>query len=76
MFDFRVQAVVQDAILGLREELSTLQKMKGLTSDEKGTLSCFSYYFISHQYYYVDPEEFLNLLFKHVLHVEPFLHIK
>ena len=24
----------------------------------------------------LDPEEFLNLLFKHVLHVEPFLHIK
>ena len=24
----------------------------------------------------IDPEEFLNLLFKHVLHVEPFLQIR
>ena len=23
-----------------------------------------------------DPEEFLNLLFKHILNVEPFVHIK
>ena len=23
-----------------------------------------------------DPEEFLNMLFKHTLHVDPFIHIK
>ena len=23
-----------------------------------------------------DPEDFLNMLFKHTLHVEPFIHIK
>ena len=34
--------VVQDAILGLRNELSTLQQMKGLTSDEKGRFLTFN----------------------------------
>lgn len=34
---FRVHAVVQDTVAEFREELSALDKMKGLTSDEKGT---------------------------------------
>ena len=36
--EFRVHAVVQDAIAEFRQELSALDKMKGLTSDEKGML--------------------------------------
>ena len=35
---FRVHAVIQDSILELQEELTILQRMKGLTSDERGML--------------------------------------
>ena len=59
----------------LRNELEELGRMKGANKDEKGEsydlhviiiwLSCD-----------IDPEEFLNLLFKEILHVEPFISIK
>ena len=73
----RRNVVVFDAVMELRTALDNLMKnVKGLTSDEKG----FNYYFMLHLFKYVlwiaDPEEFLNLLFKHVLFVDPFLCIR
>ena len=63
--------------MNLRTALDELvDNVQGLTSDEKG----ISLYIINSTFLLVaiiaDPEEFLNLLFKHVLHVEPFLHIR
>ena len=66
--------VLYNHIMILRDKLGKLKNLKGLRSDDKGNLvklrvTC----------YYVrmlDPEEFLNLLFKHVLNIEAFLQIK
>ena len=55
-----------------------LKHLKGFRSDEKGNLVNL-YCVYQFMYYYagvLDPEEFLNLLFKHVLNIEAFLQIK
>ena len=65
----------------LRERLDELGKMKGITKDEKGMLCSlppiFGNTLISFLYTInIDPEEFLNMLFKHVLKTKPFIEIR
>ena len=70
--------VLYNHIMILRDKLDKLQHLKGLKSDEKGNLISLNSVTTSLCYHacILDPEEFLNLLFKHVLNVEAFLRIK
>ena len=68
--------VLYDHIMILREELDKLQHIKGLKSEEKGNISLLTFVYLLDAVIILDPEEFLNLLFKHVLNVEAFLRIK
>ena len=74
-------------MMELRNKLEELGKMKGVNQDEKGRgfrtkqnekqkNDVMSFYLNTLPVCYPDPEEFLNLLFKHILNVEPFVHIK
>jgi len=74
VFVYRKGIVMQDSVQVFRTHLADLQKMKGYTSDEKGFNLVYICIFCSP--YVLDPEEFLNLLFKHILHLEPFVHIR
>ena len=62
----------------LRDSLEEFGRMKGAKTDEKGKL--YTYCDINIAIIIIiiilDPEEFLNLLFKEVLHIPPFLTIK
>jgi hypothetical protein len=65
----------------LRTKLDELGKMEGIAHAEKGcslTDICdhVHVYEILHLVDYADPEEFLNMLFKHTLKVDPFLVIR
>ena len=71
-----------ESVMMLRNKLEELGKMKGVNQDEKGIeafiqkkKTCFMGFYLN-AICYPDPEEFLNLLFKHILNVEPFVHIK
>ena len=74
-----------ESVMMLRNKLEELGKMKGVNQDEKGRgfhpKEKNKTMFLQVSIYlnaicYPDPEEFLNLLFKHILNVEPFVHIK
>ena len=64
--------------MDLRDSLEEFGRMKGAKTDEKGKL--YTYCDINIAIIIIiiilDPEEFLNLLFKEVLHIPPFLTIK
>ena len=69
-----MSVVLQDSTQVFRTHLANLQEMRGFSSDEKGCLctgSMLLLFFTS-----IDPEEFLNFLFKHVLQLDPFVHIR
>ena len=73
---YRNGVVKFESVMKLREELDQLGKMKGITQDEKGNFESYSYYLGCNLYSHLDPEEFLNLMFKHTLQVPPFISIR
>ena len=79
--DPRNGTVRYESVMHLRNKLEELGKMKGVNQDEKGRGFHTKEKHVFMSFYlnaicYPDPEEFLNLLFKHILNVEPFVHIK
>ena len=70
-------AVRFESVMRLRNKLDELGKMEGVSTAEKGWLISSECVSISDcTVHCSDPEEFLNMLFKHTLHVEPFIQIK
>ena len=70
--------MLQGSIQEFRASLADIQKTKGVTSDDKGGKLFLLYV---HRlklcvYLNLDPENILTLLFKHILHLDPFLHIR
>ena len=59
----------------LRNKLDELGKMEGVNTAEKGQ-SVTSAAVWDDMMVTTDPEEFLNMLFKHTLHVDPFIQIE
>lgn len=85
MYYLRNGAVRYESVMKLREQLDKLGRMKGVAQDEKGALESCMYSCAtlsrasSARYLYIyclDPEEFLNMLFKHTLHVPAFITIQ
>jgi len=64
--------VIQDSTQVFRTHLTDLHKRKGI-SDEKGVFMMIMVLLILTC---VDPEEFLNFLFKHILNLNPFVRIR
>ena len=64
-----------EPIQSLRSQLDKLGEMAGLTQDEKGKQPAVTV-FIFVNNLFSDPEEFLNLLFKQVLCIQPFISIR
>ena len=62
--------------MDLRDSLEEFGRMKGAKTDEKGNLITVTVTSSLLMIFIIDPEEFLNLLFKEVLHIPPFLTIK
>ena len=63
-------------MLELRQQLERLGKITGLTQEEKGTPPLSHSLSLSLTDSAPDPEEFLNLLFKHTLLATPFISIQ
>lgn len=77
---YRNGVVRHESVMRLRNKLKKLRKMKGVNQDKEGesffVRLSFTYNIYSIDNNYSDPEDFLNMLFKHFLHVPPFLDIK
>ncbi len=61
-------------MMELRRKIEELGKMEGVQEKEKGE----SHAKFSHSDFIplLDPEELLNLLFKNILHIPPFIQIR
>ena len=64
-----------EPVLELREQLEKLGKIAGLRQEEKGQYTPLSLLYLM-SLFITDPEEFLNLLFKHALSATPFISIQ
>ena len=64
--------------MALRTKLDELGKMEGIAHAEKGQLDVAvkQLNVVLLRLFPTDPEEFLNMLFKHTLKVDPFLTIR
>ena len=69
-------AVRYESVMKLRNKLEELGKMEGVNTSEKGQIIMIIVGLHCHYNITIDPEEFLNMLFKHTLHVDPFIQIK
>ena len=80
LFLCRNGAVRYESVMRLRMKLDELGKMEGVTTSEKGVSSHarddYGILFLTKYFLSTDPEEFLTMLFKHALPVEPFIIIK
>ena len=75
--DLRNGTVRYESVMRLRNKLEELGKMEGVNTKEKGWRGVGKREEIcTNCNYSLDPEEFLNILFKHTLHVDPFITIK
>ena len=63
------------SVMRLRNQLDELGKMEGVSTTEKGQ-SFTNTAVWDDMMVCTDPEEFLNILFKHTLDVDPFIQIK
>ena len=77
IFNNRNGVARYESVMELRNYLEHLGTMEGANKDEKGNYTqsmtgCSP----SSILFSTDPEEFLNMLFKKVLHVRPFISIR
>ncbi len=72
LLDSRNGVVRFESIMKMRNklgELGKIEKEKGISMGKDGHI-------LNVDVVYLDPEEFLNMLFKHVLHARPFISIR
>ena len=80
---FRNGVVRYESVIALRTKLDELGKMEGIARAKKSNFQtlmvCSMHILFHHNLMHLllpDPEEFLNMLFKHTLKVDPFLTIR